>query len=135
MELPSADRVSYLCISQTGPSRRRAPEPPPRAEAAGAVGTSQLLALPRGLLTQVLDSLQASRSCPLPPGEEHEWRPGRVIPGRGNSAAKVRWGLPCSLRLLVASVQNKGSPATPLLGICPKELKTRTQTNSYNRCS
>lgn len=73
-ELPSADPASCLCLSQTGPSRRRAPEPPPWAAALGAVETPPVLALPGDLLPQVLDPLQASRSFPLPPGEEDEGR-------------------------------------------------------------
>lgn len=80
MILPSADPASYLSISQTRPSRRCAPEPPPWAEAVGAVGTPKFLALPRDLLTQIPGPLQASWSSPLPPGEEDEGQPEQVVP-------------------------------------------------------
>ncbi|XP_073743273.1 interleukin-27 subunit beta isoform X3 [Callorhinus ursinus] len=69
VSLPAApDLASCLSVSQTRPSRRRPPEPPPWTAAVGAVGTPPVLALPRDLLTQVLDPIQASQIRPLPPG-------------------------------------------------------------------
>ncbi|XP_058435203.1 interleukin-27 subunit beta isoform X4 [Marmota monax] len=73
---PAAASVGLHCVlclarCQTGPPGGRAPEPPPWAAAAGALGAPSVLALPRGLLSEVLDPIQASGSLPLPPGGAH----------------------------------------------------------------
>ena len=107
MSLLSADPAPCLSISQTRPSERRAPEPPPRAAAVGAVGASPVLAPPGDLLPQVPNPLQASRVRPLPPGERDEGRPESAVPGRGNSVCRSVLGL--RMQLPVARVQRKGS--------------------------
>ena len=93
MNVPSADPASCLSISQTGSSRRRAPEPPPWAAAVGAMGAPPDLALPRDLLPQVPDPLQASWGCSLPSGEDEGG--GSWIEGKG--CVNVHWGLGHSL--------------------------------------
>ncbi|XP_040146615.1 interleukin-27 subunit beta isoform X1 [Ictidomys tridecemlineatus] len=66
----TSSEASQVCC-QTGPPGGRAPQPPPWAAAAGALGAPSVLALPRGLLSEVLDPIQASGSLPLPPGGAH----------------------------------------------------------------